>query len=143
MCLHRRLRTPSVLRRAVTHVIAAAWQDVDRLVAAHRLDVRDQFPHLLIGDLVAPRRHAVRTAFDDRFEDVAGRAAVDPLVVHQWRAHATAAMGVAASAVELVEETLAFRGAVRVSLKWALVRFRERLAARKEWAEHRLLRPSR
>src|SRR4030095_4801522 len=52
-------------------------------------------------------------------------------------------MGMAAAAVELVKETLPFRGAVRVLLKWALIRFRQRLAARKDRAEHRLLRPRR
>src|SRR3954453_627558 len=49
---------------------------------AQRTDIGDQLPDLLLGDLVAERRHPVRAPFENGLVDVAGLAAVDPFVVH-------------------------------------------------------------
>ena len=56
----------------------------------------------------------------DRRDDIGRRAAVDPLVVHQRRPHAAAAVGVTAVAVVLAEQLLAFATPRRRSPRTAL-----------------------
>ena len=58
-------------------------------------------------DLAAPGRHAIRSPLDERLVDLLEPAAIDPLVVHERRPHAAAAIGMAARAIVLAEQTLA------------------------------------
>ena len=76
-------------------------------LARQRADVGGELPDLVLGQLAAPRRHAVGAAFGDARRDLVDAAAVAPFVVHQRRAHAAAAVAVAADAVHLAEELLA------------------------------------
>jgi hypothetical protein len=62
---------------------------------------------LFIGDFLAPRRHAVRPAVDQRLVDLLEAAPVDPDIVHQIRAHSAAAARMAAGTVVLGEQSLA------------------------------------
>src|SRR5690349_3922425 len=55
-----------------------------------RLDVRDELPYLVLGDLRSPRRHALIAAFVDRAEHLRLGVAVAPHDVAQARAHAAA-----------------------------------------------------
>ena len=71
--------------------------------SAHRADVGRELPDLVFGNLVRGTR-ASRSGRPSRsWRGCSRAAAVDPLVVHQRRPHAAAAVGVAAAAVEPVE----------------------------------------
>src|SRR5689334_567143 len=83
---------------------------------AQRPYVGHQLPDVIVRDVAAVGRHAVGAPRDDRVVDVLRLMAVDPLVVHQGRPHAAAAVGVAAGAVVPLEQTLALVELVRVGL---------------------------
>src|SRR5689334_6109088 len=98
------------------HVIVTCGANGLALQAAQRAHIGDELPHLIVGNLAAERGHPVRPTFDDCREDVLRIAAVDPLVVSEWRSDSTAPMGVAARAVHLIEQPLPFGNGVRVVL---------------------------
>src|SRR4051812_15857554 len=79
---HRRERRGAVLGRAWMHRVVTARRGVTRGVAAHGADVGGDLPDLVVRDLAAEGRHAVRAALADRVHDVLDRAAIDPDVVH-------------------------------------------------------------
>src|SRR3989442_1462595 len=65
----------------------------------HAPHERRQLPHLVVRDSPHERRHAVRPPLHDRRVDLLRPVAVEPLVVHQRRPYAPAAVGVATGAV--------------------------------------------
>src|SRR4051812_11427570 len=83
-------------------------------------DIRDELPDLGIDDFPAKRWHAVRPAFDDRSEDLLGRTAVNPLVIHQRGTHSAAPMSMAANAIERGEKLLALTDCVGVLVEAVL-----------------------
>src|SRR3954469_8560817 len=114
---HGREGRGAVLGRARMHVVVARGRRVLRHVAAHRAHIAGDLPDLVVRDLAAERRHAVRPALADRVDDVLDRAAVDPDIVDQRRPGAAAAIGVAADAVEPAVERLALGEVVGVALE--------------------------
>src|SRR5205085_11273118 len=62
------------------------------------------------------RRHAIGPSLHDGGVDVLRRAAVDPLLIHEWWTHPSAAIRVTAGAVVPTEQPLSFRDGVRVVL---------------------------
>src|SRR4051812_8901259 len=142
--LHRRRRDAGILRhqarrrrfgRLAAHVIAAVRRDVLGREAAHRSDIRRDLPDLRVRDLPAPRRHAVGAPFENRPVNLIGLVAVRPFVVNQRRAHAAAAVGVAAAAVVGAEQTLPFVERVGVLLVGVDGPLRRVAAARMEVAD--------
>ena len=112
-------RGASVCGVGVAHFVGAARHRILARLAGQRADIGGELPDLVVGQLPAPRRHAVGAAFGDRRGDLVDAPAVAPLVVHQRRAHAAAAMGMAADAIHLRVEQLALgdrRGIVVVEL---------------------------
>src|SRR5215212_4194239 len=114
---HGREGRGAVLGRARMHVVVARGRRVLRHIAAHRTHIPGDLPDLVVRDLAAERRHAVRPALADRVDDVLDRAAVDPDVVDQRRPGAAAAIGVAADTVEPAVERLALGEVVGVALE--------------------------
>src|SRR3954447_630191 len=114
---HGREGRGAVLGRARMHVVVARGRRVLRHIAAHRAHIAGDLPDLVVRDLAAERRHAVRPALADRVDDVLDRPAIDPDVVDQRRPRAAAAVGVAADAVEPAVERLALREMVGVALE--------------------------
>src|SRR4051812_277924 len=90
----------------VHHVIVARRPHGFALQSAEPTHISHEHPDLIVRNLAPERRHAVRPALHDRREDVLRIAAVDPLVVGQWRADPATAVRVTAGAIHLIEETL-------------------------------------
>src|SRR5439155_26049241 len=103
----RRLARRERLRRRVAHFLSAARDGVLAGLARQCADVSGELPNLIVGELAAPRRHAVRPALGDARGDLVDAAAVPPFVVHQRRTHAPAAVAVAPGTVHLREQRLA------------------------------------
>src|SRR5215213_4538084 len=114
---HGREGRGAVLGRARMHVVVARGRRVLRHVAAHRAHIAGDLPDLVVRDLAAERRHAVRPALAERVDDVLDRAAIDPVVLDQRRPGAAAAIGVAADTVEPAVERLALREMVGIALE--------------------------
>src|SRR5436190_8138268 len=123
---NRMLVVARVLRRGAGEGVGAARRDVLAQLAAHRSHIGDELPDLVVGNASAERRHAVRPAFDDRSVDRLRLVAVAPLLVHQRRAHAAAAVGMAAAAVVPTKEPLALVHRERVFLEVRAIRRRLR-----------------
>src|SRR4051812_44897737 len=91
------------------HVVIAAGGGIARCgQAGHAADVSGDLPDLIVGDFAAIGGHAIGPAFDDGGENLLGLAAVNPFLIHERRAHAAAAVCVAADAVHRLVHSLAF-----------------------------------
>src|SRR4051794_5955599 len=94
------------LRCRAAHPFGAAGNCVLARLARERPDVSGELPDLIVGQLAAPRRHAVRTTGGDRRGDLVDAAAVAPLVVHQGRTDGAATVRMAANTIHLGIEEL-------------------------------------
>src|SRR5215204_5949020 len=112
---HRRMEARILIAASLRRLTRG--RRVLRHIAAHRAHIAGDLPNLIVRDLAAERRHAVRPTLADRVDDVLDRAAIDPDVVDQRRPGAAAAIGVAADAVEPAVERLALREVVGVALE--------------------------
>src|ERR1041384_687567 len=90
------------------HVVIARGAYVFTQLTTERAYISNQLPDLLIGNFSAERRHAVRPPLDDGRVNLLGSAAVNPLIVHQGRSHAAAAVRVTPNTVVPGEQPLAF-----------------------------------
>src|SRR5437764_3550336 len=104
----RRFARGQRLRRRSAHRFRPGRNRILARLARERADVRSEFPDLVLCKLAAPGRHAVWTTLGDARSDLVDPAAVAPLIVHQRGPDRAAAMGVAADAVHLAEQELAF-----------------------------------
>src|SRR3979490_1959977 len=74
------------------HVIVAIGSSTFWRETAQGAHVGDELPDLLRRHLWFPRRHPLGGPFRDAGEDLLRRASIDPLVVHERRPHAAAAV---------------------------------------------------
>jgi len=90
------------------HVVIARRCNVLAQLSTHRLNVGDDLLYLAVGNLLPERRHAIRTAFDDRRVNVFRLVTIDPFLIHEWRPNPATAVEVTTAAVVLRKQTLAF-----------------------------------
>src|SRR5690242_17634432 len=81
------------------HLVGARRRNVARQLTAHRANVCDQFPNLVIGNLPREAWHSVGPALHDIRVDLLRTAAVDPLRIHQRGTDTAASVLVTATAV--------------------------------------------
>src|SRR6478672_3396575 len=98
------------------HVIVARRAHGFALQSPEGAHVRDELPHLVVGQPAPEGRHPARTSLYDRRENVLWRAAVNPLVIGERRTDAPAAVGMATRAVHLIEQPLPLGDGIGVVL---------------------------
>src|SRR5205085_4525512 len=95
------------LRLPALQAVGAAGGDILAKLAAHRAHIRGELPDLVFAQVTTKGRHAIGSTLHDGREDLRRLAAVTPLVVGERRAHAAAALRMAAVAVVPAVEALA------------------------------------
>src|SRR6476660_446083 len=110
------IRATPAFRGQVRHRIVARRRRCARHLAAHRSDVSGNLPNLIVGDLAAERRHAVRPSLPNRRNDILDRVPVNPFVVREGGTDPAATMRMTAVTIHLGEERLALRQLVGVLL---------------------------
>ena len=88
-------------------MIVAIRGDILRQQPAKRSHVGSELPDLIVGDLSAEGRHAIRPPLENAVINLIGLVAVAPFVVAQRRADAAPAVRMAADAVVRAEQLLA------------------------------------
>src|SRR5215213_1231642 len=127
-CLLRCLPFRTLLGATRVHRVVSSRRNVFSQLPAHRANVSDDLLNLVVGNLLAKRRHTIRTALDDRRVDVFRVFTIDPFFIHQWWSNSATTVEVTSGAVVLRVKPLAFIGFVGAFLRRVL---------------HRLLRPGR
>src|ERR1051325_4975352 len=89
-------------------MIAASRGNILGKRAPQRAHICHELPSLHLGNPATKRRHPIRAALHHGCHDVLRLSAVDPLVIHQGRADASAAVRVATDAVVPLKQSLAF-----------------------------------
>src|SRR3954453_8158938 len=87
------------LPRSGLHTVIAVRGNVALCQTGHTSDIGDKLPNLITGYLGSERRHPVWPSLDDRLEDICGIGTIDPLVIHEGRAHSAASEEMASLAV--------------------------------------------
>src|SRR4051794_14366694 len=98
------------------HVIVATRRSIRGHITAHRANISRDLPNLVLGDLVAERRHAIRPPVAYGGDDVVDFTAIDPLVIHERGADPAAAIRMTAVTVEPGEKLFALAELIGILL---------------------------